>query len=96
MSNKRPRDESDDGALERCIAEANRLIGKRPWFVCYGCDALCLGHGKNMETSKWGYERVFCAACVAHCNGCDTYYVESMAYRHEECSNDDDEEEEDS
>ncbi len=84
---KRARIDTDDadGALERCVAEANRLIGKKAWFVCFGCDKLCLGRGEDMETSKWGYERVFCDTCVLHCDGCDEDYVDSMAYRHDDC-----------
>jgi len=86
---KRPRTEegpeSREQRLKRLIDDANGLIGQLAWFVCDHCNKLALGSGEALETSKWGYERIFCSACICHCTACDEDYAPSMQYRHDDC-----------
>lgn len=77
----------DDATLQHYIVTLNKWIGEKelPWFVCDGCNKLLRGDPIPLETSKWGYERVFCRACVRHCRVCKVNYAPPMEYQHEDC-----------
>jgi hypothetical protein len=79
--------------VRRRITELNALQVQHAfwWFVCCDCGRLCLqDDGQHADpylaTSKWGYERPFCAACHLWCDTCEEPYCREMACQHDECS----------
>jgi hypothetical protein len=80
-----------DGVRER-IRELNTLQKeyKLAWFVCDDCQQLTLcddqSPGDNwLATSKWGYERPFCDACILWCDTCATAYSRALSNYHDDC-----------
>jgi hypothetical protein len=73
--------------LAQLLAQVNAFCKahKTSVYSCWECGRVGQGTGDFLPTSKWGYDREFCPACIRHCDPCDADYVDSMAYRHEDC-----------